>query len=175
MTGYPRSVPRRPLDASLSFWPLCLVFLQKNLKQFKCYRSHMIYEVNGPSLRALMKTRDPRARQAGRPWDTLLLLSSQPEGSPPGRPQCPAIPSPMSPRRGRPQRDSAVSQPSVNTRTCFPGGVGCAGGSRRTTFGDRMSGRVEGLLQLEHPPRIPVSAAPTVRGAGAAVGGPQHR
>ena len=87
MTGYPRSVPRKPLDSSLCFWPLCLVFLQKNSKQFKCYRSHMSYEVNEPSLRALMKTRDPGARHEGRPWGhtapPLTAARRKPHGLPP--------------------------------------------------------------------------------------------
>lgn len=108
-----------------STWPS---FLQKNLKQLKRYHSHMIYEVNEPSLRALMKTHDPGARREGTPaGGHLLLLSPQPEGSPQ------AVPVPCHPQSHvtlmwTTSEDSAVSQPAVRTHTCFPGGVGCTGG-----------------------------------------------
>lgn len=44
-----------------------------------------------------------------------------------------------------------------------------------TTFGHRMWWAGEGLLQVENPPRVLVSAAPTIPGVGVITGVPQHR
>lgn len=44
-----------------------------------------------------------------------------------------------------------------------------------TTFGHRIWWAGEGLLQVENPPRVLVSAAPTIPGVGVITGVPQHR
>lgn len=74
------------------------------------------------------------------------------------------------------QRNSAVSQPSVNTHSSFPRrGMGVLVAETCTTFGHRIWWAGEGLLQVENPPRVLVSAAPTIPGVGVITGVPQHR
>lgn len=165
MTGHPRSVPRKPLDASLCFWPLYLVFLQKNFKQFKCYRSHMIYKVNEPSLRALMKTHNPGARREGRPWGHTALRLTAARRKPHG-------PSPM-PCQTQPHVTSMwttsegvcrVTALSEHRSLVSLEGWGVLVGEGHATFRDRMFGEQRGCDNQQTLPGPPCLPRPRSRG-----------
>ena len=165
MTGHPRSVPRKPLDASLYFWPLYLVFPQKNFKQLKCYRSHMIYEVNEPSLRALMKTQIPGARREGRPWGHTALPLTAARRKPHGPSPVPCQTQSHVTSMWTTSEGGCRSQPSVDTVDLLPWRGGAYWWERGTPPSETECLGSRRAVTTGKPSQDPVPAAPTVPGA----------
>lgn len=108
------------------------------------------------------------------PGDTLLLLSPQPEGSPTGHPRCPARLSNTSPRCGRPQRESAMSQPSVNTVDLFPWRGGAYWWERGAPPSETECLGSRGATTTSKPSQDPRVCCAHGPGGGAAAAVPQH-